>query len=112
MSLDTVVHRYQIAITDNQIIELPLGSKPISAATSRSIPGHGLDLWVRLDPAVTATQLFAIRVAGTGHTVSAKCRFIDTVVEPNGLVWHVFYRDLPRRPYSPLMPTSNGETDV
>jgi len=83
------VWKYNLKLTDYQVIELPVGSKPLSAG----IDAKGdLVVWVLVD---TEAKLVGhgFRVAGTGHQIGLPIPvYLDTVITRGGaLIWHIFW---------------------
>ena len=89
------VLRYSIPIQDTFHLPIPAGAVPISVANSRLQPGSHVDVWVRT-PSVRQdrTEYAIIRIAGTGHDVedADATDFLGSVITPQSLVFHVFYR--------------------
>jgi hypothetical protein len=107
------IHRYQIPVTDRQVIKLPWPSRILSAAPARTGAEH-IDLWF-VDPGpapenartvlghdfrgepvrVPATEQVLVHIAGTGHPIPDDINdddFVGTCVMDSNLVWHVFAR--------------------
>ena len=85
------IYKYPLEITYFQGVEIPKGSKLLSAKCQHD----SLVIYA----AVTdneENELREIQIIGTGNPVysdsKTKRKFIDTVIMPNGLVWHVFER--------------------
>jgi hypothetical protein len=96
------IHRYPLAITDHQIIQMPQSypdaargvRKLLAVAESREFPGTALDLWARVDDSLPLDDVH-MYVVGTGNpfpeAIMPACGWhVGTVVMSNGLVWHVF----------------------
>lgn len=82
------IWKHQLHIIDLQSVNLPYGSRIISAANQNGI----LTIWSMVDPSQpTCTR--HIEIFGTGHQIdeTVSRRFIGTVlIDP--FVWHVFER--------------------
>lgn len=85
--MSTRIWKYELAVTDEQTVEMPRGAKVLSVANQ----GGNLCLWAEVDPHERVT-VRTFLVVGTGHkiTLDADLReFIGTVLICP-LVWHVF----------------------
>lgn len=85
-----MIYRLNLPVTDYQ--EIP--NSVISVAACRSGRSDVIDLWYETGGRDTKQGLY---ILGTGHPtpwafgwVRDCYRFIDTVVTPSGLVWHVY----------------------
>ena len=87
-----VIYKYTLAIKDIQKVEMPMKSEILSTKEQNGI----LCLWALVDKNETVTLDYEIEIFGTGNPIenymSTVREFIDTVIMPNGLVWHVFKR--------------------
>lgn len=83
----TTIFKYQLQITDEQAINLPLHSEFLCVQIQNDIPC----LWVKLklDPKENEIEKVTILTFGTGHPISEECDYIDTY-QTKGLVFHVF----------------------
>lgn len=83
------IHKYQLKVTDRQLLELPEGSRTLACKEQDG----NLCLWVYLDTEEKLERL-EILILGTGNPAPSDLKdthfFIDTVQMSNGLVWHVF----------------------
>jgi len=83
----TTIWKYELEITDEQVIEIPRLSTILSVANQ----GGKLCLWVEVDPSQrTVARHFLI--VGTGHPITVDAnlrRFIGSVLI-GPFVWHVF----------------------
>lgn len=90
------VLRYSVPIQDSFHLPLFPGAVPLSVANSRLQPGSHIDVWVRTPRArhERSAEYIVLRIAGTGHPVddADATEFLGTVITPQGLVFHVFYR--------------------
>jgi len=86
MSAETI-HKFPLAITDEQVIYAPPSARPLSVQFQRGV----LCLWMRLDPTEILEQ-FTIRIYGTGNPIQSNDHeaFIGTV-QDGPMVWHVFW---------------------
>lgn len=84
------IYKYPLEITDFQGLQIPKGSEILSAKCQN----NSLVLYAGVS--AEEKELREIQIIGTGNPVysdlKTKRRFIDTVIMPNGLVWHVFER--------------------
>ena len=83
------IFKYELKITDQQTIQMPLGATILSADQQAG----GLYLWAEVDPTNPPSDR-TFQIIGTGNPIPnvATCRrFIDTVVI-GAFVWHVFER--------------------
>lgn len=84
------VWRYQLKVTDQQTIDMPLGYQLLSVAPGRGIREYLIDLWVQV-PEEAPEVPVEIQIVGTGHPMpQARLDFIGTAVMSDGLIWHVF----------------------
>lgn len=87
--------RHQIAITDQQWVQLPAGGELLSVAQARTDANTTIDLW-SLDVRRGRPVEVEVFIIGTGNPITDAAqeamlmgKFLGTVVCPNGLVWHV-----------------------
>ena len=92
------VWKYDLELTDHQVIDLPRHSKPLYAG----FDGRGmLVLWVLVSTLEEKMVKNGIRIAGTGHEISHPIPiYLNTLMQNDGtLVWHIFWEgalyDLP-----------------
>jgi hypothetical protein len=83
------VYKYTLALTDVQLVKLPIGSRILSCQMQLGI----LTMWALVSPG-NDTEDVPIYIFGTGHDMPPNIdfRFIDTVQEGN-FVWHIFELD-------------------
>ncbi len=81
------IWKFQLDVTDRQVLCVPKGMKILSVRTQRETPC----LWALVDPDAKSVPL-TIYVYGTGHPVPDNPgRFIGTVfLSGRSLVFHVF----------------------
>lgn len=82
------IYKYELEITDKQILYIPKGGKILSVQFQNST----LCLWALVD-LNNPNQERIIRILGTGHEAkeSSLKYYIDTVQQFDGkLIWHVF----------------------
>lgn len=81
------IYKYKLQITDEQVINIPRGSKFLSAQIQ-----HGtLCVWAMVNSFVEKVDIVLFRIHGTDHKVTnPKANFIDTV-QDGSLVWHIFW---------------------
>lgn len=83
------IWKYPLEITDEQFIDVPLGSEPLSV----QVQNDQLCIWVLVTNHNRPTKEQPIRIYGTGHPVESLHRdYVGTVQTMGGaLVWHVFW---------------------
>jgi len=82
------IYKYNLKITDEQAIRLPVGSVILSVANQY----ENLRLWALVDEKSPVLEDRHIEIYGTGHEMREddfKRRFIGTVIL-HPYVWHVF----------------------
>ena len=82
------IYKYPIEITDNQIVEMPVGAKILTVQIQNGVPC----IWAMVDPEAEKEKVH-IRVHGTGHNVpdSDRLEYINSIQMRGGvLVFHVF----------------------
>lgn len=95
------VHKFPLEILDEQEVDMPPGSQPLSVGVQHGPDGPTLVAWAMVDTNATRVGVpmgttfrrrFYIR--GTGHQLRPEIEaqfFIGTVAWPGGgLIWHVF----------------------
>lgn len=84
------IYKYNLEITDRQIVKMPYNSEIISVKNQ----GNSLCLWAMVETNNEVRPTYEIEIFGTGNPIEKDVfrEFIDTCVMPNGLVWHVFKR--------------------
>ncbi|MFV8169851.1 hypothetical protein [Mycolicibacterium peregrinum] len=93
------IHRLQIDITDYQ--EIAGSRRVLSAAPARDGQSDVIDIWFETSDRDMPTGIY---IFGTGHPTPwdhwtrENWRFIDTVVTPSGLVWHVYVGPIAGKP--------------
>jgi hypothetical protein len=85
------VWKYKLPITDNHFIEMPIGSKVLSA----DIQNDEICIWVEVFTEETKKEMKTLYLRGTGHTIlvdeSNKLKFIGTLLLRGGsIVFHLF----------------------
>jgi len=89
--MNTVIHKYPLAIVTEQLLFLPADAELLSA----QMQGDALSLWALVDPS-QPPEARKIRVYGTGHLVedTDDLHYIGTtqmqISGGGALVWHVF----------------------
>lgn len=78
------VWKFQLRWTDQISVQMPESAKILSA----QIQNGEICLWALVFPENT-TESRRFRISGTGHPITEKVEFIDTV-QVDGLVFHVF----------------------
>lgn len=83
------IWKYPLEITDEQFIDVPLGSEPLSV----QIQNDQLCIWVGVPNDGRPTKEQPIRIYGTGHPVDSLLKdYVGSVQQAGGaLVWHVFW---------------------
>ena len=82
-----VIYKYPLAITDCPVVSLPKDATIVKVGNQ----GDSLFIWAVVDD--TSEEVARnFRIFGTGHPIpdDESLIFIDTVLMPNGLVWHIF----------------------
>jgi hypothetical protein len=83
------VWKYELEITDKQIIQMPTEAEPLYVGWQHK----RLCVWMLVDPATLLTQRI-VRVVGTGHPVTWEeydLQYAGTAVDDQlGFVWHVW----------------------
>jgi hypothetical protein len=85
------IHKFSLATTDYQYIELPVGSKILTVQPQ----GNDVCLWVIVDPEAAKNRK-RILIFGTGHPMpdGIEDNYIGTYQLLGGqLVFHVFWED-------------------
>lgn len=90
MNIQNKVLKYELEITSSQMIDMPIGSRIISAKEQRG----KLCIWA-LSDLRCSNKSKEIKIVGTGHDIDYDIgeyyfNFVDTVVMSDGLVWHIF----------------------
>lgn len=83
------IYKYPIEITDEQVIEMPLGANILNV----QIQNDTVNIWAMVDPKEYAVPV-KLRIFGTGNPVPSGLvlRYIGTV-QAAGFVWHIFIDD-------------------
>ena len=86
------IWKFELETTDNQTIEMPIGSKILTVQTQNG----KVCLWALVDPTVIKVKVF-IDIFGTGHEIhygeNIIRNYLGTYQLQNGdLVFHVFER--------------------
>lgn len=84
------IFKYQLSISDEQTVSLPIGSRILSLQVQRGIPC----IWAIVDDEQSKTSQVVIRMFGTGHCISyeeSNDRFAGTI-QVRDLVFHVFLK--------------------
>lgn len=89
------IFKYTLSFEDEQVIDLPSGSKPIHVAYQ----GGNLRLWAEIFENHSRTETYIIKIIGTGHATNlSQFNYIGTVHQSNPTdlnlllgVWHVYY---------------------
>lgn len=69
-----------------QTIELPLGSRPISVQFQNGV----LCLWAEVDDTTTDKEKFYLEIVGTGHPLTDELKRHISTVQDESLVFHIF----------------------
>ena len=85
------VFRWELEVTDEQKIDLPLSAQILHVAPGRDPNKYAIDLWAQVPeeaPLIPTT----IRIFGTGHSIDNPTRqeYIGTCVM-GSFVWHVYH---------------------
>ncbi|WP_287004624.1 MULTISPECIES: DUF7352 domain-containing protein [Gordonia] len=90
------IHRKIVGIIDQQTFTVAGYVRRVLAAANPRVPAlhdTGLDLWYEVYPTLTNSEsVVTITIVGTGNQIPIGRigDYIDTVVTPSGLVWHVY----------------------
>lgn len=72
--------------TELQVINVPKGAEPLCV----QMQGDSPHIWFKCDPTQPG-DVMAIRMVGTGHPFNDEgLKYIGTVQDRMGLVWHYF----------------------
>lgn len=85
------IWKYEIDITDEQIVRLPKGAEILHA--DQQYPGtlDKLQIWVLIDSQELHFQDKKIYIYETGHPIETVRKYVGTVLANNdALVWHVY----------------------
>ena len=87
--MKAVIWKYQLEVTDEQIIELPIGSRPLFLA----IQYDKLCIWIKVPSSIETVREQKIIIKGTGHDFDdIGLGYIGSIIQAGGkLVWHVFW---------------------
>lgn len=86
------IYKYELKITDRQRVEMPLGSKILTAQFQRDV----LCLWAMVDESLRLREYKRIVIFGTGNPIPEpsseyEWKHIASAQQHNGdLVWHIF----------------------
>ena len=82
------IWKFELEITDEQIINIPIGAQIISVQAQRGEPC----LWAIVNAEERCASPKKIIIHGTGHAISEDAgNYIGTFQQMNGdLIWHVF----------------------
>lgn len=86
--MSRTIWKFPLEITDLQEISLPHRAEVLCIKAQ----GNNLCLWALVDPSHAVAPV-RVRICGTGHPApsdDSTFEYVDTVIMPNGLVWHVF----------------------
>lgn len=84
------IFKYQLGVSDEQVVNLPIGSRILSLQVQRGIPC----IWAIVDDQEVKTSPIKVLMFGTGHSISdedTKNRFAGTI-QFRDLVFHVFLK--------------------
>jgi hypothetical protein len=88
------IYKYELAVTDEQVVDLPLGGEVLSLQVQHGKPC----LWVYVDPSQPSRPCRII-TKGTGHPADdvADTTFLGTYQLRDGaLVFHAFITETPK----------------
>jgi len=82
----TVIYKYRIAVTDEQVVQMPRGADTLCCQIQSNVPC----IWARVDSSQGLTER-RFRIFGTGHAIpdGVNLEYLDTFQMP-GLVFHIF----------------------
>ena len=81
------IWKYPLFLCDWQQVDLPEGAE----AVHLQFQGELVNLWAMVDVKQPKITMDVYRIA-TGETIPARATYIGTVVMPDGIVWHYFWR--------------------
>lgn len=86
------IHKYHIAISDGQAIEVPLGAKVIHVGLD---PEDRSSIWCEVDFGQQEKEQLTLYVVGTGQLIPPEAtRHLGSFTwKLTGTVWHVFTHD-------------------
>jgi len=81
------IFKYELEITDEQAIELPMFSQILSV----QMQGGKLQLWAIVNPNAQKMPVY-FRIVGTGHELKFDPEIFNWIatVQDGALVWHIF----------------------
>ncbi len=84
------IWKYRMSDSREQLIQMPEGAEVLCVQLQREHP----TLWALVNPLASLEER-AILVVGTGWPMPLdSVRYIGTVYQANGLVWHVFEKEI------------------
>lgn len=83
------IHRMSLQVQDTYSLEMPCSVTLLKAGPGRGT-GYYIELWYeRPMQSCARTQKIEFYIYGTGAPIE-RGQYVDTVVMPDGLVWHVY----------------------
>ena len=81
------IWKYSLHLLDRQFVDVPIGAVPLHL----QLIGEMVRLWSKVDETQPKTKMEVIRLE-TNEPIPAGLTYLGTVVMPNRLVWHYFWR--------------------
>ena len=82
-----VIYKYPLAVTDRQVMTMPIGAQLLCVQVQRGIP----TLWARVDPIHEMEEVILL-TKGTGHPFpEINVSYLGTYQLAQQLVFHVFH---------------------
>ncbi len=82
------IHKYQLAMADEQLLQLPMDSKPLCVQMQNGMP----HVWVMIDMNQPMYGIYKFYTHGTGHNFNHNANYLDTYqMDGGGLIFHVFW---------------------
>lgn len=89
MTAPRAVHKFQLALTDEQRVEMPQYARPLKV----DIQGLNIVLWAEVTPSFPMEERVVI-IKGTGHDLpdaADATSYVGSVMDRQ-FVWHVFMK--------------------
>ena len=80
------IYKYSIFRFSRQYVELPIKYRILKFGNQH----NDMFIWVEVDTVNPMIEKVEFNIVGTGHTVSVDGEYIDTVILPDGMVWHLY----------------------
>lgn len=83
------IWKFELTITDEQIINMPRGGQILTIQTQNEVPC----IWALVDP-INSKEIVTIHIFGTGHPIrdNFNGKYIGTFqLQGGSLIFHVFF---------------------